>query len=96
MKQGQYLAFGTAAAASREVWMCSWTEIKRAERLENERPAESMQTGSRVIMCTGAKLGKEFEIVLCTEILLFSKNNSIYFNIFKCNSIGKGSSFDCE
>lgn len=41
-----------------------------------------------MIMCTGAKLVKEFEIVLCTEIPLFSKNNSIYFNIFKCNSIG--------
>lgn len=47
-------------------------------------------------MCMGAKLVKEFEIVLCAEILLFSKNNSISFNIFKCNSLGKGSSFDCE
>lgn len=47
-------------------------------------------------MCMWAKSVKEFEIVLCAEILLFSKNNSIYFNIFKCNAMGKGSSFDCE
>lgn len=48
-----------------------------------------MQTGNSLIMCTGTKLVKEFEIVWCSEVLLFPKKNSIYFNIFKCNSIGK-------
>lgn len=42
------------------------------------------------------KISKEFEIVLCLQIPLFPKNNSIYFNIFKYNSIGNSSSFDCE
>lgn len=42
------------------------------------------------------KISKEFEIALCLQIPLFSKNNSIYFNIFKYNSIGNSSSFDCE
>ena len=69
---------------------------KSAEKLENWQAVESEPTGNCLIMCMGAKLVKEFEIVLCAEILLFAKNNSIYFNIFKCNSIGKGSSFDCE
>lgn len=42
------------------------------------------------------KISKEFEIALCLQIPLCSKNNSIYFNIFKYNSIGNSSSFDCE
>lgn len=49
-----------------------------------------------MILCAGAELVKEFEIVLCAEIPLFSENNSIYFNILKCGPIGQGSSSDCE
>lgn len=43
----------------------------------------------------GAKLVKESEIVLCAEIPLFSKKNSIYFNMFKCSAFGHSSSSDC-
>lgn len=37
---------------------------KSAEKLENWQAVESKPTGNCLIMCMGAKLVKEFEIVL--------------------------------